>query len=263
MDINVTKRGSAFARFGLPVLGFVLVIGAWELAAGVFNLVSDIILPAPSSIVLSTIQFSDIILKNLKPTLAASIIGFVAAVSLGFATALALNVSDRVNELLLPVVVGGNSVPRIAIAPLIIFYVDVPNQAHIIISAWVAYFPVVVNTLDGLNTWNESHRRLFSSLGATPWQEYLKVRLPMALPHIFDGMKVAATLAVLGAVVGEFVAAEQGMGFLALIALYGLNIPLAFATVTIMALISTTAFFSLYLLQDRVIFWKDIELVPT
>jgi NitT/TauT family transport system permease protein len=108
---------------------------------------------------------------------------------------------------------------------------------------------------------DEDLQLLQQSLGASIWQEYRYIRIPNALPFIFDGMKVAITLAIVGAVVGEFVAAQQGIGYLALFALKYHNIPLVFALVGIMGLVSVTAFTLLFVLQDRLVHWQDASIL--
>jgi NitT/TauT family transport system permease protein len=258
----LTKR-SRVVQWGLPLAGIVTFVGVWELLTGVLHLYEETTLPAPSNIVTLIWELREFILANLFKTVGAAAIGFVAASFLGAITAIMLVSNDRLYEYLFPIVIGGNSLPRIALAPFFIFYLGGTNQAHIVIAAWIAYFPVVVNAIDGLTAVNEEQENLLNSLGATPSQEFKYLRMWVALPYFFDGLKVAAILAVVGAIVGEFVAASSGMGYLALQALASIQIPMAFAVVSVMAVFSTVMFLLLYFLQDRIIYWKDTSLIPS
>ena len=255
-------KSSKKVQWGLSVVGLVGFFAIWEITSVVLNLVPSTVLPGPSEIASALIQFSEVIRVNARVTITSAGLGFVLAVLLGIGSAIGMAFSQRFRSTFYPIIVAGNTVPRIAIAPLIIFYLgDTSEQyAHIAIAASVAYFTITVNAYEGLSIEDEDRRMLMDVFDATFLQELRMVRLQQALPHIFDGLKVGVTLAVVGAVVGEFVAANQGLGNLTLIALDGFNIDIAFAAVATMVLISLISFFTLFIIQDRLIHWKPTSL---
>lgn len=250
-------------QLGLAIGGLVATFLIWEVITVTLNLLPPVILPGPSEIIAVTIQHHNILWFNAQVTIFSAGMGFIIAATVGFLSALALVWNKTVNKMLYPLIIAGNSVPRIAIAPLIIFYVGGGEQyAHLAIAAWVAYFSMVVNTYDGLKVTNEDVQLMLASFDATFWQELKWFRFQSALPHIFDGLKVTATGAVVGAVIGEFVAASRGLGFLTMITMRGFQIPLTFAAVMSMSFLALFGFFAIFIIQDRVIHWKSTSLLP-
>lgn len=254
------NKESRRVQIGISTAGTVLIVLAWHMVSDVFDLVTDLTLPGPVTIYTETMNVSSLIISNLIPTVQVSVVGFVAATVLGIGSAVVLTSNERVRNALMPLIVSGNSVPRVALAPVIIFYIG-GFQAKYLVSAWIAFFPMLVNAMEGLGNLDDDFELLLDSLDATWWQEYRKVRFQNALPFLFDGMKIAVTLSIVGAVVGEYVAAEKGMGFLALFALRNLEIPLVFGIVGVMGLVSVAAFYTLFKLQNRIVHWRQTDLL--
>jgi NitT/TauT family transport system permease protein len=253
-------RRPLVAKWGLPFVGLASLALLWELT-GVFDLFPDFVLPPPSTIWARGTSVSGVLLANTTPTLVSVLVGFVGASTLGLLTAVVLTMSTRIREAVYPVIIALNSIPRIAAAPLFIFYIGGEQVAHMAIAVWVAYFPMVVNSVDGLSQEDEALGMFLDSVAATKWQELRYVRFPNALPHIFDGLKLVATASVVGAIIGEFVAAERGLGFLTLLALQGFDVPLVFSAVLIMAALSVSLFFAIYFIQGWVVHWKETSLI--
>lgn len=247
-------------RWSLSGLGIVLFVSTWYIITDTLHIVNETVLPTPIAVSGELLQLSDLLVENLRPTLQAAVVGFISALLLAVGVAVLLTASDRLRKTFMPLIIAGNSVPRVSLAPLIIFYIGSGEVANYLISAWIAFFPMLINTADGLVSIDEDLENLLDVVGATRWQEYRYVRFLNALPNIFDGMKTGVTLAVIGAIVGEFVAAEEGMGYLALFGLYNVNLSLVFSVVLVMSVITTISIFGLYLLQSRLIFWKDVDL---
>lgn len=254
------NRESRKTQLSLSAAGTVLTLIVWYVVADVMSLFPDTTLPGPVAIYTRVMETSDIIVANIWPTLFAAAVGFSAAVVLGISVAVVLTASERLRNALMPIIVSGNSVPRLALAPVIIFYVG-GFQAKYLISAWVAFFPMLVNAMEGLGDLSEDLDHLLKSLDASLYQEYRKVRFPNSLPFLFDGMKLTVTLAIVGAVVGEYIAADNGMGWLALFALRNLDIALVFGIVGIMGFISVTLFYLLFLLQSRLVHWTEASMI--
>lgn len=243
-------------RWFLSTLGALLFLGAWYLASE-YDILSDFLLPTPGEVLGEFLRITRVILNNLWVTVLESVVGFVVAVVLALLLGLFITMNQRAREALMPLIIGGNSVPRIAVAPLIIFYFGGGAVAKYIIAAWIAFFPMLINTVEGLSLEDDDRKQMLELFDTTVWQEYRFVRIPHALPHIFDGMKLAVALAIIGAIVGEFVAANKGLGALVVWALWNHNIALALAIVLVMGALGVSAIVGLYMLQNRVVFWRD------
>lgn len=258
MELNQESRAT---RWGLSTSGIVVVFVLWYLVADVFSLVGDLALPSPIAVLEITIEAQDILMMSLLTTLERAALGYAGAVLLALVLAVALTANERIRQALMPLILGANTVPRVSIAPLIVFYLGDFNP-HAFIAGWIAFFPILINAMEGLGNLNEDVENLLDALGANRIQEYRYVRFPNALPFIFDGLKVGVSLAIVGAIVGEFVSATEGIGFLALFAMKNYDIPLVFSVIGLMALVAVAAFLALYLLQDRLVHWREAALFP-
>ncbi|MFB6281989.1 MAG: ABC transporter permease [Haloferacaceae archaeon] len=258
LELNQDSRPT---RWGLSIGGIVITFVAWYLVADVFELVGDLALPSPIAVAEITVQAQDILLMSLVTTLERAATGYVGAVVLALALAVVLTVNERIRRALMPLVLAANTVPRVSIAPLIVFYLG-DFSPHALIAGWVAFFPILINAMEGFGNLDEELEDLLDALGASRYQEYRLVRLPNALPFIFDGLKVGVSLAVVGAIVGEFVSATEGIGFLALFALKNYDVALVFSVIGLMALVALAAFLTLYLMQDRIVHWREAALFP-
>lgn len=258
--VTVNKE-SRPARWGLSTAGMVSVFALWYIASDVLALVSPTALPSPVTVYEVTMQFQDLLFENILVTVERAGYGYVISVVLAVVLGVVLTAWDRAHQALMPLVLASNTVPRISLAPLIIFYAGDFNP-HVLIAAWIAFFPMLVNIMEGLGDLDEDLENLLEAIDATTYQEYRYVRFPNALPFIFDGLKIGVTLAIVGAVVGEFVASETGVGFIALFAMTNYNIPLVFSVVGLMSLIAVAAFFTLYLVQDKLVHWREAALFP-
>lgn len=253
-------RSRKGTQWGLALAGVVLLLAAWHAITAVLGLVPAAALPAPGAVASEFVRIYPIILQNAVPTLFETAVGFVLAVMLALVLGVVLTVSDRARSTLMPLIISGNSVPRVALAPAILFYVGTGQQAKYLIAAWMAFFPMLINTMDGLAEIDEEREMLLELLDASLWHEFRFVRFPHALPYLFDGMKVAASLAFIGAIIGEFIAADRGLGALALWAIWGYNIAMAMAVVAVTGVIATVVILTLYNLQSRIVFWREATL---
>ena len=243
----------------LPVLGTAGLLVIWQVLTGTLGLISDLVLPSPVAIAEEFLRVHDIIISYFWVTLTESLFGFVAALVVGIGLGILITLHDTIREAVMPYIVAGNSIPRVTLAPLIIFYIG-GFQAKYLLAAWIAVFPFLINTIEGLSTIDEERQDLLSVFDATLWQEYRYVRFPAALPFIFDGAKLAISLAIIGAILGEFITGDRGLGALALIAVREHNLALTFAVLGLMAVASVLAFLSIYLLQDRIVHWQQTQL---
>jgi NitT/TauT family transport system permease protein len=217
-----------FARIALPVFGIVALIGVWHLYVVVFK-VPPAVLPRPDAVLQSFIQNFRLILTEGWVTFCASAYGFLLAFFLGVPIAVAISSSRVLNLMFYPLLIATQSVPKVALAPLILIWLGTGLESKLAIAWLVAFFPIVVDTATGLRNTPADLIDLAASVRATGFQTFWKIRFPAALPFVISGSKVAITLAVIGAVIGEFIGANEGLGNLMLVANSQINIPLAFA----------------------------------
>src|ERR687894_924830 len=200
---------------GPPLLFLAILFGLWELALAV-DYVSESILPHPQDIVVSFWELirSDFVWDDIAATLWESVAGFVLGAALGLALAIPSGLSPIMRRMLGPYAVALQVTPRIAIAPLIIAWAGFGYNSKIWIAAIIAFFPVYVNALTGILTVDEDAREMFRSLGASRLRTFWRLLVPSSLPVLFAGLKTASGLALVGAVVGEFISAQRGLGVL-------------------------------------------------
>lgn len=188
---------------------------AWQAAAALSGLPA-FILPGPAGVAerfLEAAADGSLLrhaLYTLEEVLAGMALGVGAAALIGYL----LSKSRLAERILAPYIVATQAVPVVAIAPLLFIWLGSGLPTKVLICALIVFFPVLVNTVVGLRSVSANLRELMRSLGATPWQNFLHLELPAALPILLGGLKVGATLSVIGAVVGEFIAPDRGLGFL-------------------------------------------------
>jgi NitT/TauT family transport system permease protein len=235
-------------------VGVILLI--WQAYTRVFA-VSRIVLPAPSDIVLASIERYDLLLRETWPTFLESVYGFGFAVAIGIPLAVCVASSRMLNLTLYPILVATQSVPKVAIAPIILVWFGLGIESKLAIAFLVAFFPIVVDTATGLQATPSGLLELARSLRASPLQVFAKVQFPAALPFIFSGAKVAVTLAVIGAVIGEFVGSMSGLGNLLLTANSQLDSALAWAALVWLSILGILLFAAVALAQRLLMPWAD------
>jgi len=249
-------RGRALARAVYPLVGVAVILLIWQAYTRVFA-VSRIVLPAPSDIMLASIERYDLLLRETWPTFLESVYGFGLAVAIGIPLAVCVASSRMLNLTLYPILVATQSVPKVAIAPIILVWFGLGIESKLAIAFLVAFFPIVVDTATGLQATPSGLLELARSLRASPVQVFAKVQFPAALPFIFSGAKVAVTLAVIGAVIGEFVGSMSGLGNLLLTANSQLDSALAWAALVWLSILGILLFAAVALAQRLLMPWAD------
>ncbi|TMJ33607.1 MAG: ABC transporter permease [Alphaproteobacteria bacterium] len=249
-------RGRALARAVYPLVGVAVILLIWQAYTRVFA-VSRIVLPAPSDIMLASIERYDLLLRETWPTFLESVYGFGLAVAIGIPLAVCVASSRMLNLTLYPILVATQSVPKVAIAPIILVWFGLGIESKLAIAFLVAFFPIVVDTATGLQATPSGLLELARSLRASPLQVFTKVQFPAALPFIFSGAKVAVTLAVIGAVIGEFVGSMSGLGNLLLTANSQLDSALAWAALVWLSILGILLFAAVALAQRLLMPWAD------
>jgi NitT/TauT family transport system permease protein len=227
---------SRIVRFVLPALGLALLILAWHAYVVAFD-VPVAVLPKPALVLDSTVKNWQLIVSEGWVTLLESLYGFLLAFALGVPLAVAISSSRMLNLMFYPLLIATQSLPKVALAPLILVWLGMGMSSKLAIAWLVAFFPIVVDTATGLRNTPAEYLDLATSVRANGWQTFWKIRFPAALPFVISGSKVAITLAVIGAVIGEFIGSNEGLGNLLLVANSQVNVPLAFACLIGLAVI--------------------------
>jgi NitT/TauT family transport system permease protein len=235
---------SAFATAG--VLGG---LALWEIAARLFH-VPSYLLPTPSAIALSIWAFRQVLVLDAWYTTYETVLGFALGAGIGFTLAVLVIFSRVLEKIVMPAAILTQIVPKLAVAPLFVVWFGTGVAPKLAITALMTIFPVLLNCVAGLITFDRRWRELFDSVCASRWQLFLKVQLPNSLPYIFVGLKVGMTLAVVGAIVGEWMGADHGLGYEMLIANSQLHTDLVFASLVLLAAIGLVLFGVIAVVED-------------
>lgn len=198
----------------LPAIGLaVAVLVVWELAVRLFN-IPTFVIPAPSAIVVALMKFRAALAAASKATAVEVLVGFVLAAVVGIAVALVIVRFERFGKALYPLVVLFQNVPKVALAPIFILWFGYDLAPKVLLIVVIAFFPVAIDMLAGLQSVEPSFVALMQSVGASRGEILRRVRIPHSLPHLMAGLKVAITFSVIGAIVGEFAGASAGLGYM-------------------------------------------------
>jgi NitT/TauT family transport system permease protein len=251
------KRSTAIRWF--PALAAVAACGiAWQAVTALAGLPA-FILPGPLTVIsrLTAVLANGSLLRHtlytLGEVLAGMALGVGAAASLGYL----LSKSRLAEQILSPYIVATQAIPVVAVAPLLFIWLGSGVFSKILICALIVFFPVLVNTVVGLRSVSANLRELMRSLGATRWQNFRHLELPAALPVLLGGLKVGATLSVIGAVVGEFVAPDRGLGFLISVARGQYDTALVFVGVFSLVALALALYGLVALAERRFLAWRE------
>lgn len=237
-----------------PVLFAIFVLGAWQL----YTVIGDIkesTLPPPTAVAEALWNDRSMLLENAWVTIKEILIGFFFAIILGVGLAVLIRSSRTVERAIYPWLVVSQMVPIPAIAPLLIIWFGFEMQPKIIVIMLVSFFPIAVNTIDGLRAAEPELLNLLKTLKANKWQRFRKAQLPAALPFLFSGLKVAAALSVIGAVFAEWVGASAGLGYLILVLNNQTATTEMFAVIVTLASIGISLFLIVTLLERLLLPW--------
>jgi NitT/TauT family transport system permease protein len=249
-------KAVALRRYVPSLALFGVLLLAWQLAGPVFR-VREYLLPGPASVVRAALGWSVPWHTHLTVTTLEILGGFALAGAGGVALGIAIAWSETVARALVPFLVFVNTLPKVAVAPLFLLWLGYGIVPNMLIAALIGFFPVVINTAVGLTQVDEELLDLGRVFGAPTWKVFLKIRLPNALPYVLSALKITATAAVVGAVVGEFVASQAGLGTVIVNAQTNLNTPVAFAALVWISLIGLALYGAVGLAARRWAPWAD------
>ncbi len=249
------------AGIAAPLTGIVLLLVLWEGVSRGLH-VPEYLLPPPSAIGQAVADTLPNVLRHTGATLRTVLLGFAASVAISLPLAILIASSRTIASAIYPLLVLTQSVPKVALAPILLVGLGSSELPRVIVTVLVAFFPLVVSSVAGLLATPEDLLELARSCRATRAQELFRIRLPFAVPFIFAGLKVAVALSVVGAVVAEFVGAEQGLGYLIQTSMAFFKVPLAFGAVAILAILGIVLF-ELVNLAERLLFpWAGTAARP-
>ena len=211
--MNILKKTTGLATWLLPVSILIGLVAAWELWVNLAD-IPKWQLPAPSEIAAELVSSSDLLWKHTLVTLQEIVFGFLAALAAGLVLAAGIAYSRVLERSVYPIVIASQTVPIIAIAPLLLIWVGYGLTPKIIIVALICFYPIAVNTVDGLKATDPDMVNMVRTLGASRWQVFTKLQIPTALPFMFSGIKIGVSVSVIAAVIGEWVGASEGLGYL-------------------------------------------------
>jgi NitT/TauT family transport system permease protein len=230
------------------------LLAVWELLVRGFN-TPDWLLPAPSSIALAMAEWRGELLRHSLVTLYETLLGFALSIAISIPLAVAVVHSAILRNTIYPILLAFQSVPKVAIAPLLLLWMGFGMLPKIAVVFLVCFFPIVVATATGLSAVPAPLMELIRSLSASTTQTFIKIRFPTAMPYMFVGFKVAITLAVIGAVIGEFVGSEDGLGYLILVSTSQSRTPLAFAALVLLTVISIVLYYGIVFIERIAVPW--------
>jgi NitT/TauT family transport system permease protein len=225
---------AAFHRALKLSLTLIALVAVWELLCRALN-IPVFLIPAPSQVAWRLYEKRDLYLIHTWTTLYETTAGFLLAVVFGILCAAIIVVIPKLRDIVMPLLLVAQLVPKVAIAPLLLIWFGYGLFPKVLVAFLVAFFPIVVNGASGLASVQPELLDLGHSLQASRWQTFWKFRIPSALPELFSGMKVAVTLAIIGAIIGEFVGGNRGLGYLIIVANQELDTPLAFAAIFLLS----------------------------
>jgi NitT/TauT family transport system permease protein len=243
----------------LSLATFAIFVIGWEVAVRGFG-ISKIVLPPPSAVAMAfweSLRAGELhwhFAVTLYEVLAGFLLGSVGGLLLGFVIAL----SPLMERIFYPYVVAFQTVPKVAIAPIIVIWFGYGVSSKVVITATIAFFPLLANTIMGLRAAPQDQVEMMISYTASRWQVFRMVRLLQALPYIFVGLDVAVVLSVIGAIVGEFVGAKAGLGYLILQKNFNFDMAGTFAILIILSVIGVGLHALIGIAQRRIVFWMDM-----
>jgi NitT/TauT family transport system permease protein len=244
----------------LSLILLIVSLLAWEAIVRVFG-IQAFILPPPSQVVVALYRgfASGIYLRNLLVTLVETLLGFIVGSATGFLLGTAVATNRYVDYFLYPYIVMFQSLPKVALAPLVVIWFGLGLTSKVVNAALVAFFPLLVNTMVGLRSADEDRVSLMRSLHASETQIFWMLRLPNALPFVMAGLDIAMILALIGAIVAEFTGATAGLGMLILSMTFTMDVSGQFSVLLILSVVGLVLNRLVFLVRRRVLFWDPSE----
>jgi NitT/TauT family transport system permease protein len=237
-----------------PILVFIIGFTFWTLSIDIFD-IPTYLLPSPGRLFTEVTLRFNLFISNGVWTLAEAIAGFLLGGGIGLLLGATLALSKSLERGCLPYIVGATTIPIVAFAPLVVIYVGFGIQSKIVVAAIVSFFPLCLYTLKGLLSTDLVQRELFHSLAASRWDVFFKLQVPTSLPFVMTAMKQTSTVAVVAAIIAEYIQAEKGFGYLILSSSYLMDIPRMWAAVLFSSLMAMIFYSLVVLVEKKFVSW--------
>src|SRR5215471_15510662 len=251
---SVIEPSARPRRRALPWIVIIAIFVAWEIVVRAFD-IEQFVLPAPTAIIAAGWEWRGEMLDNAWQTLMTTTVGFFLAVIFGLVGGVLFGSSTLIYDGFYPALVGFNSIPKVAVIPILVIWFGIGTVPAIITAFLISFFPVLVNVAAGIATVEPELKDVLRALGAKRWQVIQKVGLPRSMPYFFASLKVAITFAFVGSIVAETVAANKGIGNLMLVASSRFEVPLAFAGLLMTSLMGIGMYLVAEFIERRTIGW--------
>lgn len=256
----VRRLRSASVRVAIPLAAIAALVGLWGLVIWAFDIKSYVV-PSPPEVWSELRTDHHLLISNLWPTAYETLVGFAIGNAVAILLAIVFVHSKPVERALFPAAVFVRTIPIVAIAPVLVIIFGTGYTPKILIAALISFFPTLVNMVRGFQSVSPENLELFRVLSASRREVFFKLRLFASLPYLFSALKIAATSAVIGAIVGEWVGSQRGLGYLIIQSTYNFRTPELYATMIVAALFATLFFASVGVVERVVVRW-DVKEQP-
>ena len=241
-----------------PVL-LIVIVALWKLATVVFN-VSRFVLPPPDDVAATLVTLAaqpDVWLVHARITFVETVAGFLFALVAGVGGGVILGRVFWLEVAVRPLVVAFQVIPKVALIPLLVIWFGFGLTSKIVIAAILAFFPIMLNVMLGVRSVEPGHREVMRSLDASRWQSFVTLDFPSTLPYVFAGMEVGIVFALIGAIVGEYLGGNEGLGYMVVVSLNALDAPQLFAVIVLLAALGSLLYFAVSGLKRWLIPWHE------
>ena len=245
------------AHFILPAL-LVTLLGLWEAACRMGG-IPDFILPPPTNILAVAIGQANLLLPHAATTLVEILAGIGLALAVAIPLAVVMHTRPPVERALAPFLIASQAIPVFALAPLLVVWLGYGLASKVLMAAVIIFFPITISLLEGFKSCDRDYRILFDLMGAGSLQALRRLYWPWALPYFFAGLKVGVSVATIGAVIGEWVGAQQGLGYLMIQANARLKVDLVFAAILWLSLMGVGLWALVGVIEKRCLWWRNIH----
>lgn len=247
-----------FKEYGASCLLVFILLSIWEFGARIVNL--GFILPAPTEIFLKLWELREpLFLNHLPATSLVILIGLFISIIIGVGLAIWMSVNKTVEKTFYPLLISSQTIPVIALAPIFVLWFGYSIWSKVIVTVLITFFPITVNTYDGLRATSKEYKDLLLTMGASKRDIFFKLQVPGSAPHFFSGLKVAVTLSVIGAAIGEWIGAQAGLGYFSRRMMTQFDGAGVFAPIVILSAVGILLFVIVVALEKRILKWRKTE----
>jgi len=245
-------------KYGASVCLMICFLIVWEVGARILDM--GFILPAPTDVVVKIWLLKEsLFLEHLPATFLIMIIGLSLSIVFGVGLAICMSVSKTVEKTFYPLIISSQTIPVIALAPIFVLWFGYTIWSKVIVTVLITFFPITVNTYDGLNATSKEYKDLLKTMGASKKDIFLKLQVPGCAPYFLSGLKVAVTLSVIGAAIGEWIGAQSGLGYFSRRMMTQFDGAGVFAPIVILSLVGIGLFIIVRILENNILKWRKID----